>query len=74
MEEKKRITPIEALQATLDILNHINVPVYMMQQIGIPIAQATGNIREIILAASQAEDKAKQEAAEEEKALREEDI
>ena len=54
------MTVKEALEATVRILNGIEVPVGYMQKIGIPIANAAGNIIECIRAMDEA-DKKKEE-------------
>ena len=42
MEEK--YTPKQVLGFTINILNNINVPVAMVEQIGVPIGKAVGNL------------------------------
>ena len=54
MEEK--ITAREALQATVEILSDINIPVLLIEQVGIPIAQAIQNLRAIINATDDPEE------------------
>ena len=42
MEEK--YTPKQVLGFTINILNNIHVPVAMVEQIGVPISKAVGNL------------------------------
>jgi len=42
--EKKTLTVPEALDATIQNLKNINVPVYLSNQIGVPISQSVHNL------------------------------
>lgn len=46
MEEQ--ITVDRALEITIDILNKINVPIFMIEQIGVPIRHAVNNIAQCV--------------------------
>lgn len=63
----QQMTAIEALDITIGNLNQIRVPVGMMQDVGIPIGQAVGNLAEIrraLVAAQEAQEEKEKEAQE----------
>ena len=58
---ENQMTVTEALRITANNLGNIAVPISMMQQIGLPINQAIGNINACIEALEAAEQEAKQQ-------------
>ena len=59
--ENKRMTVLDVLEITAKDLGGISVPVNMMPQIGMPIANAIGNLNECIRAMREAEQAAQAE-------------
>lgn len=72
------LTLKQALQETNGILAGINVPMALMQQIGVPILAAMNNLQECIGSigdpAPAADDQPTEEKEAEERAIREEDL
>lgn len=62
----QQVTVKEVLQATIDILNGINIPVSMLDQIGNPIKVCANNLTECVKAIEAAEPKAEEEESGEE--------
>ena len=60
--ETKQMTVLEVLEITVRDLGGINIPVGMIQQVGMPIGQAIGNLNECIRALREAEQAEQQEA------------
>lgn len=58
--EEKQMTPVEAIEATIGVLNGVTLPKGMTvaeaRQIMMPITAAIGNLEAIIEAVRQAED------------------
>ena len=48
MEEK--VTVYDVLQATVEILGDINIPAWLIDQIGIPVSRGISNLKECIRA------------------------
>lgn len=65
MEQGKQMTVTEALKITAENLEALQIPVGMMEKIGIPIARSVANIRMCIDALEEADRKKAEEAGEE---------
>lgn len=61
---ENQITVNKALEITINILNGINVPISLMEQIGLPISRAVHNIEQCVEALNRAD--AEQQKTEEE--------
>lgn len=62
------MTVLEALKQSVDQLNRVNIPISMIQQIGVPVQSAVG----LIQASVDALEKGAQQPAEEAKTVEEE--
>lgn len=63
--ENKQVTVSEVLEMTIRNLFAVSVPVEYIEQIGMPISMAVGNLKECVRAMKEAEQAAQQMAPEE---------
>ena len=64
MEDSRKMTGTEVLEVTVQILKRINVPVELIEQIGVPIHRAISNLNVVLRAMEQQGNQGKEPEAE----------
>ena len=62
MNEQKQVTIGDALRMVIDNLEGINIPISMLQQIGLPVAESINILRDVYRVMLENEKKAREEA------------
>lgn len=62
MNEQKQVTIGDALRMVIDNLEGINIPISMLQQIGLPVAESINILRDVYRVMQENEKKAREEA------------